>query len=279
LVEAKVCVVIPAKNSARYLAATLSSLKDQSLKPCLIVVVDDGSSDNTAEVAERCGAKVIRLPDVGYYATGTPHIAKVINTGLRECLKFNPDFVMIAGSDDVFPRSYVEVMVREFIRDDKLVMVSGYVAGEAWKAKVPRGGGRVIRTSYIKKAGLYPLNYGWESYLVFKAWSLGFKTKVVPVPFISQRPASRNPIKFYFLGKGMRALGYTLPYALSRFMLTLISSGRANAVQIIRGYFTETPRFDIASYVKALQAATLAVYLLKPTFLIKTLCRRLMLHL
>jgi len=61
----KVCVVIPAKNSDKFLRATLESLKRQSLTPQLIVVVDDGSKDETSEVAEKSGAKVIKLPDIG----------------------------------------------------------------------------------------------------------------------------------------------------------------------------------------------------------------------
>ncbi|RLI11584.1 hypothetical protein DRO35_04775 [Candidatus Bathyarchaeota archaeon] len=170
----KVCVVIPAKNSGRYLGATLESLKKQSLTPRLILVVDDGSKDETPEVAEKSGAKVIKLPDVGYYAAGTPHLAEVINTGLKASLKHNPDYIMIAGSDDIFPKFYIEEIIKRMEKTGTAI-ASGYVANEPWNPEVPRGGGRIIKTEYIKKIGLYPLNYGWETYCLIKARSLGLK--------------------------------------------------------------------------------------------------------
>jgi glycosyltransferase involved in cell wall biosynthesis len=47
-----VSVVIPVRNGARYLPETLASLRSQSIAPTEILVVDDGSSDATAQVAK-----------------------------------------------------------------------------------------------------------------------------------------------------------------------------------------------------------------------------------
>ncbi len=56
------CVVIPARNAERFIAATLASVQQQTLPPSEIVVIDDGSDDRTAAVATAAGAKVIRRP-------------------------------------------------------------------------------------------------------------------------------------------------------------------------------------------------------------------------
>ena len=53
-------LVLPAYNAERTLGRAIDSAKAQRLQPTEILVVDDGSSDDTVEVGERHGAKVIR---------------------------------------------------------------------------------------------------------------------------------------------------------------------------------------------------------------------------
>ena len=59
---AGVSVVIPVKDRAGMLAETLRSVAAQTVQPAEVIVVDDGSSDDSASVAERAGATVLRTP-------------------------------------------------------------------------------------------------------------------------------------------------------------------------------------------------------------------------
>lgn len=52
-------IVIPARNEENNLPLLLSSLAEQAVKPLEIVVVDDGSTDRTAEIARQFGARVV----------------------------------------------------------------------------------------------------------------------------------------------------------------------------------------------------------------------------
>jgi glycosyltransferase involved in cell wall biosynthesis len=57
-------VVIPALDESRSLPSVLQDLPRQAVRE--VVVVDNGSTDRTAEVARRCGATVVREPRRGY---------------------------------------------------------------------------------------------------------------------------------------------------------------------------------------------------------------------
>jgi glycosyltransferase involved in cell wall biosynthesis len=78
------CVVVPAHNAELFLEGSLESVKRQTVPPDEIVVVDDGSTDRTAEIAVSLGARVITHAEAlgpsaarnaGVAATSAPFIA------------------------------------------------------------------------------------------------------------------------------------------------------------------------------------------------------------
>lgn len=60
-------MIIPVHNGKRYLHEAIASVRRQSIAPIEIVIVDDGSTDGTAEVAETLGSdiRLIRQPHSG----------------------------------------------------------------------------------------------------------------------------------------------------------------------------------------------------------------------
>lgn len=63
-----VSVVIPVHDRAALLASALQSVRSQLLQPAEVIVVDDGSSDDSAAVAEGFGCTVIRQDQAGVSA-------------------------------------------------------------------------------------------------------------------------------------------------------------------------------------------------------------------
>ena len=63
--ELTVSVVVAAYDEEEHIGRLLDSLASQTHAPYEVIVADDGSRDRTAEIAERSGARVIRLPHRG----------------------------------------------------------------------------------------------------------------------------------------------------------------------------------------------------------------------
>jgi glycosyltransferase involved in cell wall biosynthesis len=67
MASAEVSVIIPVRNGERYLLEAIASVRRQSIAPIEIVIVDDGSTDGTAAVAQTLGSdiRLIRQPHSG----------------------------------------------------------------------------------------------------------------------------------------------------------------------------------------------------------------------
>jgi glycosyltransferase involved in cell wall biosynthesis len=105
LTEPAVSIVIPARDATSTLPASLAACRAQEGAPSLeIVVVDNGSTDDTAAVAERMGARVIRQANSGPAAARNrgwrEARAPVILFTDSDCVP-HPDWVrLLAGAID-----------------------------------------------------------------------------------------------------------------------------------------------------------------------------------
>lgn len=107
-----ISVVIPAYNSAGFIANTLQSVLAQTLPPLEILVVDDGSKDNTAEVV-RGFAPRVRLVQ---QANAGPSAAR--NHGIRES---QGEWIALLDADDSWLPNKLERQARAMTPDVALV--------------------------------------------------------------------------------------------------------------------------------------------------------------
>jgi GT2 family glycosyltransferase len=89
-----VAVVIPNYNGARWLPGVLASLAGQTVAPAEVLVVDDGSTDDSAAIAEAAGARVLRLAENGGFARAAN--AGVAAVGSEAVALVNTDVVLDA---------------------------------------------------------------------------------------------------------------------------------------------------------------------------------------
>ena len=113
-------VIIPAFNRAGLIGETLRSLLTQTLPADEIIVVDDGSTDDTAEVVGSFGppVKVVRRPN------GGPAAAR--NTGLAAAIG---EYVHFFDSDDLAASNKQEVQVRALEESGADIALGPWVQG------------------------------------------------------------------------------------------------------------------------------------------------------
>ncbi|MGW4729922.1 bifunctional polysaccharide deacetylase/glycosyltransferase family 2 protein [Streptomyces shenzhenensis] len=112
-----VSVIVPAYNEKECIAGTLRSLA-RSTHPIEIIVVDDGSTDGTAEIAESLGLPNVRV--VRQRNAGKP---AALNNGVRHA---SHDIVVMMDGDTVFEPDTVRQLVQPFADPEV-----GAVAGNA----------------------------------------------------------------------------------------------------------------------------------------------------
>jgi glycosyltransferase involved in cell wall biosynthesis len=117
-----VSVIIPTYNSAHFLPDAVASVRAQKGARVEIVIVDDGSTDQTVEVLAELG------PDIVYIRRENGGPAAARNTGLRAA---RGAWIAFLDADDVWPEDKLEFQLERLLQDDTLDLVSGktrYVA-------------------------------------------------------------------------------------------------------------------------------------------------------
>ena len=264
---------MPARNEERFIGKALSALRGQHHAPSKIVVVNDGSTDSTAEIARSAGAHVIDLQDRGYDVLGTPVLAGVINKGLdylkAEGYGKDPsDYVMIVGADHILPPNYTSTLLDLMETDRSIAVCSGQISGE--RSVIPRGSGRVVRADVWRKIGLrYPENYGFETYLLVKVQQQGYKVRVLnDLVTDGLRKTGKHYKKTAFVsyGKSLRALGYSKLYSVARMGLMSIKNPKGG-VYMLQGYMSgdvQTYDPDLRAYLSGIQHKRIRRYVTNP---------------
>ena len=110
-----VSVVIPACNEEHFITKCLESLKAQTYKgPVEIIVVDNNSTDKTSELARAAGATVL--------FERTPGVCPARDTGTQAA---KGDIVVSTDADTTFPSDWLERIVTAFEQNPKAVGVAG----------------------------------------------------------------------------------------------------------------------------------------------------------
>jgi len=131
--EPLVTVIIPTHNYGHLISETIDSVLSQTCQDLEIIVVDDGSIDDTEQV-------VRSYPNVKYVYQehrGNKTPARAINTGLKMA---EGHYIICLGADDMLNSTYIEKCLRIMSKDPKtgIVFTGAKEFGASNKNRVPR---------------------------------------------------------------------------------------------------------------------------------------------
>jgi len=251
----KVVAIIAARNEEEHLSDTIQSIKDQTYPINHIIVINDGSTDETPKIAEKHGCETVNLPYHLESYIGYPcKLSWVWNQGLREAREKNPDKLLMMGADTVLPPDYVQRIINRM--RGPIMVASGKLTPGGFNPNTPRGSGRIINTDFWVKANdlQYPQIPGWESWINHKSLQLGYKNKCFEDIVAKTRPPTRTQSKGYSYGRAMATNGYFITKVINRICGYIIrdpSFGLGMVLGYIQGKSLE--KSDVANFVNERQ--------------------------
>jgi glycosyltransferase involved in cell wall biosynthesis len=209
---------------------TLGSLVWQTVRPTKIIVVNDGSGDGTEQI-------------INSYKEDYPNIIEIINTySKKRDYKRLPylwnlsvehaekcgyasgcEYHMISGGDMKYSPSYAETILAFMDQNKDVVVCSGDFTRN--KSTSPHGGGRFVRNSFFRKYyRKYPTIVGYESEIVERALTNGYKVRVLHEAKYDHLDELGHSHNFREFGMSMKALGYHPLYVLGRVIANAFNS-------------------------------------------------------
>ena len=145
----KVTVIIPVYNSEKYIGKCIKSIIDQTYKNLDILVINDGSKDNSLSVIKSFTDKRIRVID-----KKNEGVSKTRNLGIK---KSTGDYIMFVDNDDYLDKECIEEFVKSIKNND--IAIGGYK--------------RVNDKKEMFRCVLK--NTKWSKYIIMSPWAKLFK--------------------------------------------------------------------------------------------------------
>jgi glycosyltransferase involved in cell wall biosynthesis len=196
-----ISVIIPSYNQQEYLADCIESVLTQTIKPYEIIVVDDGSTDNSLEIARKYPVTVVSQRNKGLSAAR--------NTGI---MNSSGDYILPLDADDMLMENCIEVMTKainetkcdiiapsfkEFgVRNQPLIL-TGMPTLEDFKTANRLPYFCAIRRSALLECGGYSprMTWGWEDFHIwFDLITRNKSICIIQIPLVLYRTKAQSMI-------------------------------------------------------------------------------------
>ena len=216
-------IVIPAHNEADFIGSTLQSLINQSLRPTKIVVVDDHSSDKTAEIVTDLSKQHPWISLVSN-TSSEEHLpgGKIISAFYKgyDSLDSEYDVICKFDADVIFPQNYLETLAQHYTNNTKLGMVAGHCYIEKQGQWVLenltskdhiRGGLKAYKKACFSDIGGLKKSMGWDTIDELLALYYGWEFETdasLQVKHLKPTGANYNKSAKYLQGTALYKMRY-----------------------------------------------------------------------
>jgi glycosyltransferase involved in cell wall biosynthesis len=227
-------IVIPAHNEEAFIALTLDSLISQTVLPKKVVVVNDNSTDKTAEIVmdfakENPFITLVNKTSEAIHLPGSK-VIQAFHKGF-ETLDENYDVIVKLDADLILPYNYFETILNTFEKDATIGMVGGFAYIEkngSWilenltdKDHI-RGAFKAYRKECFLQIGNLKPAMGWDTVdellSKFYGWKIVTDSSLI-VKHLKPTGANYNKTARYKQGEAFYTLGYG-------FLITSIASAK-----------------------------------------------------
>ncbi len=227
-------IIIPAHNEEQFIALTLQSIEAQTILPKKIVVIDDNSTDTTANIVasfikNNPTLSLIKNTSEAMHLPGSK-VIQAFQRGL-DTLDQDYDFLVKLDADLILPHNYFETISSHFEADSTIGMAGGFAYIEKngdWilenltdKDHI-RGAFKAYRKRcFLQIGGLKPA-MGWDTVDELLAKFYGWKVitdSTLKVKHLKPTGANYNQSAHFKQGEAFYSLGYGL-------LITAIASAK-----------------------------------------------------
>jgi biofilm PGA synthesis N-glycosyltransferase PgaC len=181
-------LISPCRNEAEYMRRTLASVAAQSEVPALWIIVDDGSTDETAQILADYAARydwirVVAKPDRGHRAVG-PGVIEAFYAGYATITPSDFTYLCKLDLDLDLPQRYFETLMDRMEADPRIASCSGkayfedsrgHMVSENISDDMSLGMTKFYRVSAFEAIGGFVREVMWDGIDCHKARMMGWK--------------------------------------------------------------------------------------------------------
>lgn len=279
----KYIIISPVRDEEQYLQATLECIIAQTIQPYLYILVDDGSTDNTALIIKKATEqhpwiRYVKRPDRGLRKVGGG-VVEAFYDGFRTIEHEPYDFVCKMDGDLTVGTNYFKHLFCKFEQDPKLGSASGKLYLDIGDGKLPEeriaddsvlGGVLCYRRACFDSIGGLVKQVMWDGIAFHRCRMEGWRTRSFRDPELaildhrlmgsSEGNIMQGRIRWgwgqYFMGTHPLYLLFICMYRMIE--RPFIIGGILIFVGYMKGFLTRTPRYEHPRFRESLHAWQLA---------------------